>query len=203
MQQDLLSRLKAETAHCHSSLENALDLMRPEWPREDYIALLEGFYGYVTPWENAAAAAMPDALKDFFDARRKAPLLTADIAILTGDRDRVQAVRLATAAELPDMAGIGRVFGSLYVMEGSTLGGRFIAPHVAALFGLENGQGNAYFEAYGLRTGSMWNAFRDTASKTVPADEYDAAVSAAIQTFDGLHAWLSAARLRAETGTPA
>jgi heme oxygenase (biliverdin-IX-beta and delta-forming) len=199
MQYDLLSRLKTETAECHTRLENALDLMRPEWPREDYVALLEGFYGYVAPWEDAAAEFMPASLLDFFDGRRKALLLASDLALLTGDDSRASRVR--KIEHLPPMNSIGRLFGSMYVMEGSTLGGRFIAPHVATLFGLQTGSGNAYFEGYGRRTGSMWKAFRETANESVPPEQYDAAMDAAIATFDGLHGWLG--RVRAGLGAMA
>lgn len=192
MQYDLLSRLKNETAECHARLENALDLMRLDWPREGYVGLLEGFYGYIAPWEDAAAAFMPAHLRDFFEGRRKALLLASDLALLTGDHNR--ASRVTKIERLPSMDSIGRVFGSMYVMEGSTLGGRFIAPHVATLFGLQSGSGNAYFEGYGLRTGSMWNAFRETASANVPSEQYDDAVNAAIATFDGLHGWLGEVR---------
>lgn len=192
MQYELLSRLKIETAECHTRLENALDLMRPEWSREDYVALLEGFYGYVAPWEEAAAGSMPAHLREFFERRRKAALLAADLALLTREPARAQTV--TTIEHLPSMNSIGRVFGSMYVMEGSTLGGRFIAPHFATLFGLQSSRGNAYFDGYGSRTGSMWNAFRETASATVPRDQYDAAIDAAIATFDGLHDWLVGVR---------
>jgi heme oxygenase len=82
----------------------------------------------------------------------------------------------------------------MYVMEGSTLGGRFIAPHVAKLFHLQNGRGNAYFDGYGPRTGSMWNAFRVTASAAVPHEQVDVAIDAAIATFDSLYDWLGAVR---------
>jgi len=194
MQYDLLSRLKTETAECHARLENALDLMRPEWPREDYVALLESFYGYIAPWENSAAAAMPAPLREFFEGRRKAALLAADLTFLTGDNARASAV--TKVERLPAMDRIGRVFGCMYVMEGSTLGGRFIAPHVATLFGLQSGRGNAYFEGYGLRTGSMWNAFRETARANVPPEQADVAVDAAIATFEGLHDWLGKLRTR-------
>ena len=88
------------------------------------------------------------------------------------------------------MNNIGAIFGSMYVMEGSTLGGRFIAPHVAQMLSLGQGQGNAYFEGYGARTGSMWNAFRDTAAASVPESLYDDAVRAAIDTFETMQAWL-------------
>jgi heme oxygenase len=192
MQYDLLSRLKNETAECHERLENALDLMRLEWLREDYVALVEGFYGYVAPWEDAAAASMPAPLRDFFEGRRKASLLESDLAHLTGDINRANGV--TKIQQFPAMDSIGRVFGSMYVMEGSTLGGRFIAPHVATVLGLQSGSGNAYFDAYGLRTGSMWNAFRETASTYVPPEQFNEAVHAAVATFDGLHGWLDPVR---------
>jgi heme oxygenase len=195
MQYDLLIRLKTETAACHARLENALDLMRGSWLRDDYIALLEGFYGYVAPWEDEAAACMPAHLRPFFDGRRKAALLASDIAFLTGDAPRLAS--LPAAQNLPALDTVAQLLGSMYVMEGSTLGGRFIASHVAKVFGFETGFGNAYFDGYGEHTGSMWNAFRDLASATVPPGQHDAAVAAAIETFDGLHAWLPDARAQA------
>ncbi|WP_438392990.1 biliverdin-producing heme oxygenase [Caballeronia sp. DA-9] len=199
MQYDLLSLLKTATAESHTRLENELDLMRTEWSREDYVALLDGFYGYVAPWEEAVAISMPTHLRPFFEARRKARLLEADLAFLTGDSTHAQ--QAPRVSHLPLMNTMGRVFGSMYVMEGSTLGGRFIAPHVAKLFDFEAGFGNAYFDGYGARTGSMWNAFRETASATVPRDQYDAAAEAAIATFEGLHDWLGA--VRADSGATA
>ena len=191
MQPDLLSRLKNETAACHARLENALDLMRDDLQRDEYIALLERLYGYVAPWEDAAAACMPASLAGFFDERRKAALLAADLAALTGERRPVGCVPQADVRyDLPRLHNIGDAFGSMYVMEGSTLGGRFIAPHVASRLDLAPGLGMAYFDGYGARTGSMWNAFRETAAACVPEIQYDDAVKAAIATFESLQSWL-------------
>lgn len=191
MQSDLLSRLKNETAASHTRLENALDLMRDDLQRDEYIALLERFYGYVAPWEDAAAECLPATLAVFFDQRRKAPLLAADLAALTGERRPVGSVPQAdTRYDLPRLHNLGDAFGSMYVMEGSTLGGRFIAPHVAQRLDLAQGLGNAYFEGYGARTGSMWNAFRETAAASVPEAQHDDAVKAAIATFESLQSWL-------------
>lgn len=191
MQHELLSRLKNETAAYHARLENALDLMRDDLQRDEYIALLERFYGYVAPWEDAAAACMPASLAGFFDERRKAPLLAADLAALTGERRPVGSVPQADVRyDLPRLHNIGDVFGSMYVMEGSTLGGRFIAPHVAGWLDLAPGLGMAYFDGYEPRTGSMWNAFRETAAASVPEIQYDDAVKAAIATFESLQLWL-------------
>jgi heme oxygenase len=194
MRHDLLSRLKNETAACHTRLENALDLMRDGLRRDEYIALLRRFRGYVAPWEDAVGARMPATLRAFFDERRKAPLLAADLVQLTGERANVASIPVN---DLPRLGDLGSAFGSMYVMEGSTLGGRFIAPHVARQLNLAPGVGNAYFEGYGARTGSMWNAFRETAAAAVPEAQYDAAVRAAIETFESLQMWLCGERLEA------
>jgi heme oxygenase len=206
MQHELLSRLKKETAACHTRLERALDLMRDDWQRDEYVALLECFLGYVAPWEQAVSAHMPAHLRGFFEPRRKSALIAADLETLTGRTPRAAAVRMADAATgLPALDSLGRLFGSMYVMEGSTLGGRFISPHVAHCLGFGHGRGHAYFEGYGERTGSMWNAFRETAAATVPAAEYDDAAAAAIATFEGLHAWIETglAEARAMSGAAA
>jgi len=201
---DLLSRLKNETAACHARLENALDLMRDDLQRDEYIALLERFYGYVAPWEDAAAACLPSSLADFFDARRKASLLAADLAALTGETPSAGSLPQAGARDdLPRMDNIGDAIGSMYVMEGSTLGGRFIAPHVAERLDLVPGRGNAYFDGYGPRTGSMWNAFRETAAASVPERLHDDAVKAAIATFESLQAWLCPEAIGIEYSQPA
>ncbi len=95
MRHDLLTRLKAETATRHAQLENALDLMRESWSLDEYIALLEAFYGYVAAWENAVASHRPDHLQAFFDSRRKTALLVSDLAFLTGDAGRVAVLSMA------------------------------------------------------------------------------------------------------------
>lgn len=78
--------------------------------------------------------------------------------------------------------------GALYVLEGSTLGGRMIGRHITATHGL-TGEGLAYYSGHGPRTGSMWLAFR----ARLDTFDGDAAqvVSAANGTFDAMRAWLA------------
>jgi heme oxygenase len=188
---DLLSRLKIETADCHHALERDMDIMRPTMSRSEYVALLTRFRAFVAPWESILRAALPDALHPFVDAREKTALLDADLAFLGAApiAPSLAQAGAAQAAAVP-LQGVGACFGSLYVMEGSTLGGRFIGPAMAQRFGLSDRQGYAYFDPYGDRTGSMWNAFKAEAVAQVPAAEYDAAVTAARATFDALQHWL-------------
>jgi heme oxygenase len=49
----LLLRLKDETRDVHESLERDLDLLRPDLTLERYQSVVERFYGFYHPWENA------------------------------------------------------------------------------------------------------------------------------------------------------
>ncbi|KKB61571.1 hypothetical protein WM40_22445 [Robbsia andropogonis] len=188
---DLLSRLKTETADCHHALERDMDIMRPTMRRDEYVALLTRFRAFVAPWETRLRAAVPDDLEAFVSTREKTALLDADLAFL-GQMPISAALAAggsAWAATVP-MHGIGACFGTLYVMEGSTLGGRFIGPAMAQRFQLSGRQGYAYFDPYGDKTGSMWNAFKVEATARVPEGEFMEAVASARATFRALQSWL-------------
>lgn len=187
---ELLARLKAETQDCHQSLEDAVDIMRPSMQRAEYFALLAGFRGFVAPWEKALVAALPVPMREFALQREKTALLDGDLRFISDDHcvpDQLPQCEIDWP--LQDTAAC---MGSMYVMEGSTLGGRIIGPAMAQRFGLSDRRGYAYFDPYGERTGSMWNAFKALATSSVPVQEIDRAVVAARATFMALQSWLSA-----------
>ena len=70
----------------------------------------------------------------------------------------------------------------MYVVEGSTLGGQYIAKHVERRFGFRGGSGNAYFRGYGERTGSMWRSFKDDLI-ALPEEDTDRVIAAARAMF--------------------
>ncbi|MCY0388054.1 biliverdin-producing heme oxygenase [Robbsia sp. Bb-Pol-6] len=186
---ELLTRLKNDTADAHEALERALDLARPEMARPAYVALLEGFRGFVAPWEARLAVALPERLGDFAREREKTPLLDADLRHLSGGACDPAALPVCTA--LPALDTLPRALGSMYVMEGSTLGGRFIGPAMARRFGLSEHLGYGYFDPYREHTGSMWNAFKVRMAEEVAPEQAAAAVAAARETFAALHVWLA------------
>lgn len=192
---DLLSRLKRETSDCHITLEKALDLARPDMLRAEYIVLLKGFRGFVGPWERAIAAALPARLHGFAQEREKTALLDADLRYMGGEMggeaggDAEGARRDVAWVPFP-LESIAQALGSMYVMEGSTLGGRIIGPAMAARFNLPEGLGYTYFDPYGAHTGSKWNAFKALAEAEISPQQHDIAVMAARDTFTALHQWL-------------
>ena len=52
-----------------------------------------------------------------------------------------------------------KAFGTLYVMEGATLGGQVINRHLKEHLGLTPENGGVFFNGYGQMTGPMWKAF--------------------------------------------
>ncbi|SDV51594.1 biliverdin-producing heme oxygenase [Chitinasiproducens palmae] len=192
---ELLASLKARTADCHDRLERQLGLGQLDCDLAAYTKIVCAFLGFVAPWEERMAAALPASLTGEFDARRKASWLEQDAAALGVAPDTV--IR-CTALDVP--TGLPGLIGAWYVMEGSTLGGRFIAPAAAERFHLAPGAGNRYFDGYGAATGSQWKAFRALAAHTVDdtAASVDACVVGARQAFEEMSAWFAARGIGAD-----
>jgi heme oxygenase len=176
----LLDRLKAETRDAHDGIERDLDLTRADLSLDEYGLLLTRMHGFVAAWEPAVEAALGEP--EFFRPRRKLPLLSRDIA----------ALGLApgpACRDIPAVATAPAALGSLYVMEGSTLGGQVIRRHVETLFGFGPGGPTAYFGSYGAGVGRRWQEMRARLAALPPAAAPEV-VTAALATFSCLHRWL-------------
>lgn len=186
---DVLTRLREATRADHEAIEKVVDVMRPDLTRRHYVRLLEAFYGFLAAWEPAARAGAP-RLAGMLGERRKAHLLERDLRHFGYDDAALAAI--PRCANLPKLSDVNDVLGSMYVLEGSTLGGQLIARHVEAVLGLEPGHGNAYFRGYGERTGAMWQSFRGVLAATDPASAISPICESGCETFRRLHNWLLA-----------
>lgn len=97
---------------------------------------------------------------------------------------------------LPALDTRARILGSMYVIEGATLGGQILRREFVPKFGF-NGHGCAFFTGYGNRTGDMWKQFGEVVN-ALPAVETNAAVASAVATFESMHAWLCVSRVSRE-----
>ena len=187
----LLERLRDETRARHTALESALGLPRPGYTRADHRALMARYFGFFQPWDLALAARLDGAgLASELSGRAHAPRLAADLEALGLDASARAALPRAT--DLPPLDGAGGLFGAMYVVEGSTLGGRFLARWLREVLGTEADVCSRFYSAYGDRTGAMWRQFRAVLTERVPEDQHDAAVAAADGTFARMHRWLCA-----------
>jgi heme oxygenase len=156
MRHPLLERLRRETSSLHQAVENGLDLLRPEMTLDEYRTVLEGFYGFYAPWEAKAAGEIDRLLPRFTEERRKTPLLEDDLHFLHSDLRTVP--RCPT---LPDTDSEAGLLGSLYVLEGATLGGRILSQHFSKQLQVSPARGCSFFSSYGDAVGQRWRAFCD------------------------------------------
>ncbi len=185
----LLSRLKHETLAEHRRLEADLDLLGPRATPESFVEFLVGMYGYLAAWETRADQFLGSPLPVFHAARRKAPALASDL--ITWGRDP-QTIALAP---LGPIRTANHLWGSMYVLEGSMLGGQMIARSVQQRWAIEN---LAYWAVYGSEVARMWRAFGAELEAQTPGEQASAVVAAARQTFCELHDWLCSTKHRSE-----
>lgn len=186
----ILDRLKRETRAAHDRLEADLRLLDDPLSEDRFLRTLERFWGFHAVWEPAVGRALGD--DGFLAPRLKLDKLEADLVALGRTADQI--ARLPLCFEAAQLAPLPRrpatAIGTLYVLEGSTLGGQVISHALNAATWLP-ANGLTYFDPYGARTGTMWRDFRDYAGRhSTPAADAEM-VAAARATFERLHRWLT------------
>jgi heme oxygenase len=182
----LSQRLRDGTAGLHHQAEKLLNIPSLISDRGSYAETLKRFCGVYAPLERALGQQngwekFGLDLKD----RGHAARIAHDLAALRSE---------PCPCEAPDtfeITSFPHALGSLYVMEGSTLGGRIILRH------LETQQINiptsamSFFAGHGAETGSMWRtlvAKLDAFGELNPASCH-AVQEGAQRTFRAIIAW--------------
>ncbi|MEE1656717.1 biliverdin-producing heme oxygenase [Microvirga sp. CF3062] len=182
----ILARLKTETRAAHDRIEAAMDLDRRITSRDGYRDLLIRFYGFHKAWEEEAVGQAPD--QGFFERRRKTQHLVRDLEALGLKSEDI--IRLPQCRPLMPLPAPEAVLGSMYVVEGSTLGGAIIAREVQRRLGLDAETGCAYFRSYGRNIAAMWKSFGAVLLEASSPEADDVIVESAQKTFTVMHDWL-------------
>ena len=174
-------RLRSETATHHQKLEDGLRLLSPDLTAERYRKILEGFFAVHKELESHLAdfqKAHPDsaAATLYLPTRKKLAWLFEDLGWQT-DRSVERNVRPFDLRWANEEAAL---WGLLYVIEGSTLGGQVLNRGLKS-FSLV-GLGTRYFESYRSDVGRLWQQFGQELS-TLPESWHDAIVKAADRMF--------------------
>ena len=152
----ILAKLKESTRDQHEALETVVDVLNKSFTHPDYRELLTKFYRFYSAIEpQLPVSELADAGFDI-ESRRKSPLLERDLEAL-GILDEVR--KLPAWTDIPSTANAAEAFGSIYVMEGATLGGQVITRHLKEHLGLTPEKGGAFFNSYGPMVGPMWKEF--------------------------------------------
>lgn len=148
--------------------------------------LLQRFYGFWRPWEAAAARVLLPDFSLFFAPRRRAGWILSDLVQMGLSISEVEG--LPTAPRLPALRSVAEALGSMYVTEGSTLGGQLLSRHFVEDTGIP-AAACRFFSGYRSETGSMWKRFGAELEKR-PQKEYPELAAAARDTFTCLREWL-------------
>ena len=184
-----IASVRRATADRHTGLEALLQLT-PSLSYRRYLNALRGFELFLASWEPRIDTALPADLRRWFSSRSRLGALRRDLGQLDGACiAQIDARRdCARAVSGIDLASIAATFGSLYVLEGSALGGQVIARMARATLGLDANNGLAYFTGTDRHTAAAWTAFQRLFEEQVgtePAARLQAC-AAARQTFDAL-----------------
>lgn len=167
--------LRAETAGAHAALEAELG---PIDSRAAYLRYLCGLYAFRSAYEAVVAACdwplgwigwMPTTL---------ASALAADLA----DVGKVDAVERISSIAAPDIRNdIDALLGTLYVLEGSSLGARVLVGSARGL-GFHGTYGARHLERQATALDN-WKAFLDSLN-SAPSLNMATVISSAVTTFE-------------------
>ena len=188
----LRNSLRIHTRSHHERIEQALDLPASLRSRDDFERLLARFYGFYLPHE-ARLRSYKSALETYgieLHARLKADKIRHDLLSLGMSAEEIS--RLPQCVDLPDLCTPGHALGSLYVLEGSTLGSQVIARALNQRVDLDIRSGTSFLSGYGASTGAMWRSFvKALDAARLETEGVAAAHEGAVQTFDSLERWMS------------
>lgn len=154
---NFLQNLRQSTAKAHTALEAlpvSESILKDGVTNAEYAHYLTLMHDVVKDAEENIFPALERYVNDI-NERNKAHLIEADLQKLGA---------LKTGMQKPVSAGLqnptaGFAMGILYVIEGSSLGGRVILKNIAKNLDHTETSGAAYFSGYGTETGSRWKAF--------------------------------------------
>jgi heme oxygenase len=167
--------LREETSAAHSRIDTTLHLVDRLSVVEHRRPLLVGYHLLHRETESKIAPFLGETADLDFSARRRSSLIAEGLGVLG------QNMPADNTASL-DIRSRAQAFGALYVLEGSSLGGRIILKELkhrgVPLAGL------GFLDPYGTATGQRWRSFIAVLEREVKSGEQKVdAVRGALNTF--------------------
>ena len=181
--------LKQETKVNHQQLEKLLvKQMRLINTIEGYVKLLQLFYSYFGALEEKINYfILPIQMEEEHSFQRRKAIRLADDIIASGGIVN----KKCADKDLPEIRNHLEAFGALYVIEGSTLGGRVITKMMQRQIATESLEGFSFFNGYGDDTEYRWSSFRELLNDQAHNDDdKKVVVQAADDTFAKFKGWI-------------
>lgn len=194
MDPSLLEQLREQTRSAHVALEAQSLLQRllsSQLTETEYGQLLQSMLAFYQSLESELIPATAALLARYPDPNYRylprAPLLASDCRALGFDSSAV--IHPPTALRLDGSGAF--LLGVLYVIEGSTQGGRLIARHLAHTLGVSENSGASFFNIH--RGDNSWMAFRHWFGRDLAChhqDDIERMIEGANVTFSTLYTHL-------------
>jgi heme oxygenase len=184
---DLRSRLRRATACEHQRLETTLGLLAAPISKARFVHALCRFHGFHSVWDEAIRRHA--SLAGVLAGRERLHGVRSDLEALGCGAEEIDRLPVCLAAE-GLVTSETRAAGSLYVIEGSSLGGQIISRALAATDWAPPG-GLRCFAPYGEETARRWSAFRawlESRSSPTADPQIEAG---AVDTFGVLRRWMA------------
>jgi heme oxygenase len=185
----VIAALRRGTEAAHADLEQRVSLGHILATRTSYTAFLGRMLGVFAPLEPVLELALRDWPALALVERRKTPLLLADLRALGLSAGEIAGLpRVAALAHVEDEA---TALGTLYVLEGTTLGGKLIAREAEARLGIAPANGGSFHAAYGQAVGQRWRELVAVLEGAAEAgQDPDRMVTGAQDAFAAVESWL-------------
>ncbi len=175
-QEDELHRyLKKAVKEAHDNLEKhsvLVPLLGENVSIDDYanaLATLHGFYAAVEKNILDFLANQPDLFD--YQSRLKTPALEEDLKTLGK-------TPFGSHIECPAPKNVAELVGMIYVLEGSTMGGQFLARKIGDKFTTR------FFTGYGENTAQKWQEFWGFANTVCTVEQYKEVAKMAVLLFE-------------------
>lgn len=187
----LRDSLRIHTRSHHERIEQALDLPGSVRSTEDLRRLLARFYGFYLPHETRLRShtCALDAYGIELRERLKSKSIRNDLRRLGMSARAIGTLPMCAA--LPDLRTPAHALGSIYVLEGSTLGSQVIERALSERIDANLMATMQFLSGYGADTGRMWRAFVSALDAVgLEPEGVAAAQEGAVDTFQSLECWM-------------
>lgn len=183
-----LENLRQATAQSHKDLEDlplSASIMNPDVSNSEYAAYLGLMHDVTADTEENIFPLLEDIIPDL-KQRAKAHCIDTDLRVLHIDNTATHSRPITR--NLKEISA-GFALGIMYVVEGSSLGGRVILKNITAALGYDAENGASYFAGYGGQTGSYWKNFLSALSQYETDNQCASEIiKGANFTFDAINA---------------
>ena len=182
---DFPASLKEATKEAHNDVESlpiSSEMMNPNVTLEQYQKYLLAMFGVINEVESQIFPQVSSVFSDITQ-RSKSQLIASDLK-------EIGAFAFPTKQNIFEISGKSLPFliGILYVIEGSTLGGRYMLKNIESAIDIDGKIATTFLSGYGNSTGSMWKKFMHELSAFESATKSSSEITAGAQfAFRAIH----------------